>query len=551
VDAGEAFSGFSNIAPLTVAALYVLAGAADITGGLSGFTARALGAGKGSSERRALARTTLPVAASSAFIPNTPLVAMLAPRVSAWARRSGRSPSRFLIPLSYAAILGGVITLLGTSTNLVISGLLDGAGLEPLSVFEITPVGIVIALAGVAALVVVAPWLLPDRRTPDEDFASVREFTVELLVAPGGPLVGRSVHDADLRNLQGVYLVEIIRPERVIAPVPPDQTLRDGDRLVFAGAVDRVVDLQGVQGLVMAEEHHVAPAAGDVGHRFYEAVISPASELAGATLKDVRFRSLFGAAVMAVHRAGDRLGGRLGDQQLRAGDVLLVVANDTWAHDMRGRPDFSVVAPYGGAAPLRRRGARLVELATLVLVVVAGAGLLDLTKTAMGVALALLALRVVTPAEARRSINLDIIAMIAFSFGLGAAVQTSGLAEVLGRELVGLTDGLGDVGVLVGIAVGTLVATELLSNNAAAALMFPVALAISVDTGIDVRPLAVVILIMASCSFLTPIGYQTNTMVFGMGGYRFTDFTRVGVPLTLITLVLAVTVTPLVFPLHP
>jgi di/tricarboxylate transporter len=169
----------------------------------------------------------------------------------------------------------------------------------------------------------------------------------------------------------------------------------------------------------------------------------------------------------------------------------------------------------------------------------------------MGVALALLALRVVTPAEARRSINLDIIAMIAFSFGLGAAVQTSGLAEVLGRELVGLTDGLGDVGVLVGIAVGTLVTTELLSNNAAAALVFPVALAISVDTGIDVRPLAVVILIMASCSFLTPIGYQTNTMVFGMGGYRFTDFTRVGVPLTLITLALAVTVTPLVFPLHP
>lgn len=550
VDAGGAFSGFSNIAPITVAALYVLAGAADITGAMSGISSRALGSGTKMSERAALARLVLPTAGASAFIANTPLVAMAAPRIAAWARRAERSPSRFLMPLSYAAVLGGVITILGTSTNLVVSGLLDAAGMEPLSVFEVTPVGLPVALAGSIALIVIGPLLLPSRRGPDEDFASVREFTVELLVAPNGPLVGQSVSDANLRTLAGVYLVEIIRPERVIAPVQPDQTLRAGDRLVFAGAVDRVVDLQGVQGLVMAEEHHVAPD-GDVGHRFFEAVIADGSPLNGSTLKAASFRSAFGGAVMAVHRADERLGGKLGDRTLRAGDVLLVVGPESWREDMRSRSDFSVVAPFDGAAPLRRRGARLVELATVVLVVIAGAGILDLTKAALGVALALMAGRVITPSEARRSINVDIIVMIAFSFGLGAAAAQSGLAAELASGLVSLTDGFGDWGILLGIAVATLIATEALSHNAAAVLMFPIAVSTAAETGLDVRPLAIAILIMASCSFLSPIGYQTNTMVFGMGGYRFTDFPRVGFPITVITLCTTMVMVPLVFPLRP
>lgn len=549
VDAEEAFSGFSNIAPLTVAALYVLAGAADLTGALSGLTIRALGTGTGRSERRSLARLVFGTTAASGFIANTPLVAMIAPRITAWARRSGRSPSRFLIPLSYAAVLGGVITVLGTSTNLVISGLLTEAGMEPLAVFEITPVGLPLALAAGTVLVVAAPLLLPTRRAPDEDLASIREFTIEMVVTPGGPLVGRSVAAADLRNLQGVYLVEILRRTRSIAPVGPDEVLEADDRLVFAGAVDRVVDLQGVVGLVGAEEHHFA-VDGTIGHQFYEVVVAESSRLNGSTLKSTSFRSAFGAAVVAVHRAGERLGGKLGDQALRAGDVLLVVGPEDFREALRGSTEFSVVAPYDGAAPLRRRSARLVELATLALVVLAGTGIVDLTKASLGVALALVLSRVVTPAEARRSINLDIIAMIAFSFGLGAAVASSGLAQVAAENLVDVTATFGDVGVVAGIALATLGATELLSNNAAAAVMFPVALLTAAETGIDPRPLAVVILIMASCSFLTPIGYQTNTMVFGMGGYRFTDFTRVGLPVTAVTLLLTVLLVPAVFPLR-
>jgi di/tricarboxylate transporter len=549
VDAPQAFSGFSNIAPLTVAALYILAGAADITGALSGLTRRALGTGNGGSERRTLARFVFPVVAASGFVANTPLVAMLAPRITAWARRSGRSPSRFLIPLSYAAILGGVITVLGTSTNLVISGLLHDAGQSSLGVFEITSVGLPLALVGAATIVVVTPLLLPARRAPDEDLADAREFTVEMEVVPGSPLVGQTIIEANLRNLQGVYLVEILREDHAIAPVAPDEVLEDGDRLVFAGAVERVIDLQGVNGLVMAEEHHFT-VSGDIGHQFYEVVVAEGSILNGSSLKATEFRATFGAAVIAVHRAGHRLGGKLGDLPLRAGDVLLVVAPEGFQLMARQSSGFSVVAPFDGPAPLRRRSARLVELATLALVVLAGTGLVDLTKAAMGVVLALLVLRVITPSEARRSINLDIIAMIAFSFGLGAAADASGLAQTVAEGLVSATSAWGDVGLLLGIALGTLVATELLSNNAAAALMFPVAAAIGIETGIALRPLAIVILLVASCSFISPIGYQTNTMVFGMGGYRFTDFTKVGIPLSVVSIAMSVILVPIMFSLR-
>jgi di/tricarboxylate transporter len=549
LDAPGAFGGFSNIAPITVAALYVIAGAADITGAMGGLTSRVLGDPERAGERRLLARLGYPVTLASGIMPNTPLVAMFAPRVAAWARRAGRSPSRFLIPLSYASILGGVITLLGTSTNLVVSGLLDAAGESPLGVFEITPVGLPVALAGVTVMVLVVPRLLPARQSPDEDFASIREFTIEMVVPAGSALAGASVAEAGLRNLQGVYLVEILRGDRAVSPVAPDEVLEFADRLVFAGAVDRVVDLQGIDGLVLAEEHHVA-VHGERGHRFYEVVVAESSPLNGSTLKDAGFRAAYGAAVVAVHRAGQRLGGKLGDLPLRNGDVLLVVGPDGFDARMRRRSDFSVIAPYGASTPMRRGSARVVEVAVVALVVLAGTGLLDLTKAAVGVALALVLTRVVTPLEATRSINLNIIAMIAFAFGLGAAASSSGLAAEVASGLVSATDGFGDRGILLGIALGTLLATELLSNNAAAALMFPVAVATAAETGIELRPMALVILLMASCSFLTPIGYQTNTMVFGMGGYRFTDFTRVGIPLTVCTLVLAVVLVPLAFPLR-
>lgn len=545
----EAFAGFANSAPVTVAALYVVAGAAELTGALRGLTDRALGGRTvGRSDWSAVARVAVPAAVGSAVVANTPLVALLAPRVQVWGRRIGVPASRLLMPLSYAAVLGGVITVLGTSTNLVVNGLLSEAGLEPFGVFSITPVGLPVALVGTVALVVLAPRLLPRREAPTEGLDNAREYTVEMVVSGGGPLVGRSVDSAGLRELSGVFLVELVRGSRVLTAIGREEVLEAGDRLIFAGNIERILDLQRLSGLVMAQDRQFSPRQAP-GQRFFEVVVAESGPLAGATLKEVGFRDRHQAAVVAVHRAGERMRGKLGDCRLRGGDVLVVVTDGGFANRSRDRPDFLLVAPFIEGAPVRRFGARLVEGAMLALVVVAGSGLVDLTRTAVAVAAGLVLFGVITPAEARRSINLDVILIIGLSFGLGAAAEASGLAALAAERLVALTEPIGPVAVLAGLMLGTLVITELLSNNAAAALMFPVALATAAETAADIRSLAMGILVMASCSFLTPIGYQTNTMVWSMGGYRFLDFGRLGAPITLVVFVTALVMIPIAFPL--
>jgi di/tricarboxylate transporter len=548
ITVGQAFGGFSNSAPITVAALYVVAGAAELTGALGGLTDRALGRKGVASTRAAIARVAVPASLGSGVVANTPLVALLAPRVQTWARRHGVAPSTLLMPLSYAAVLGGVITILGTSTNLVVNGLLAETGEEPFGVFSITPVGLPVAVAGIAALVVLGPHLLVRREAPVDTLRTPREYTVEMTVAPGGALSGRRVGEAGLRDLSGVALVDVVRERRPLPAVEQEEELFEGDRLIFAGEVERIIDLQRVSGLVLDPDPGAAEVAAP-GRGYCEAVVAGSGPLAGRTLQEVAFRDRHQAAVVAVHRAGEPLSGTLGDIRLRGGDVLLVVADDRFVERSRDLPDFVLVAAVDGATPVRRSGARTVEVAMLALVVVAGSGLVDLTRTALAVALGLIAARVITPSEARRSINLDVILIIGFSFGLGAAADASGLAALAADRLVGVTEAFGPVAVLAGIMLGTLVVTELLSNNAAAALMFPVALATTAQTGVDLHALAVGIMIMASCSFLTPIGYQTNTMVWSMGGYRFLDFTRLGAPLTVVVFAVSLLVIPLAFPL--
>lgn len=553
IDQEGAFTGFSNEAPFIVAALYVVAGAAEATGALDRASERILGRRRADSgdhaDRRDLARLTFPTMAASGFVANTPLVALMAPRVVAWARRTGRSASSYLMPLSHAAVFGGVITVLGTSANVTVSGLLRESGREPLEVFEITPVGVPIAVLGVALLVLVSPRLLPKRLSPAEaDTGATREFTLEMQVAPASPLAGRSVTEAGLRNLEGVFLLELERDREVIAPVGPEFVLTPGDRLTFAGAVSRVLDLQRINGLVSAEQHHFS-VVGSASRATYEVVIGEGSPLVGSTLKELGFRGRYGGAVFAIHRSGERLPGKLGDVRLRAGDLLLVLGDHEFRSRWEHAHDFLVVSPLEGGTPVRRERAIIVELTLLALVVTAGTGLLSLLEASLLAAGGLVVGRVISVPEARRAIDFDVILMIAASFGLGAAMGESGLATELGQLLVSGSDRFGDVGILAAVLLATMLMTELLSNNAAAVLMFPIALAVAADAGVNFRPLAIAILIGASCSFLTPIGYQTNLLVYGMGGYRFLDFTRVGAPLTLLTIVVSLVAIPIVFPL--
>lgn len=553
IDEKGALAGFSNDAPATVAALYILAGAAEITGALDGLTTRALGngapdGGGAGRERRQLARICFPSMSASAFIANTPLVSMLAPRVLAWSERTGRSASRYLMPLSYAVIFGGCITVIGTSTNLVVSGLLRDSGQRPLKVFEITSTGLPIALIGVILIVLLAPRLLPKRSSPSESLQVLREYTVEMVITPGSPLAGKSVTEGGLRNLQGVFLVEVERGGRAIAPIGPDDILEEGDRLVFAGNIDRVLDLQRMPGLRSAEERHFATVQQE--KRFFEAIIGESSSLVGGTLRDADFRARYGGAVIAIHRSGQRITSKLGDVTLRPGDVLVLISDEGFWWRWQDHPDFLVVAPLFSRVPFRKEKAWIVRAITLGLIVTAGAGWLSLLQASLAVAILLVLFKAITPGEAKRAVDLDIILLMATSFGLGIAMAESGLAKEIAQLIVKAFDPFGDVGLLAGILLATMLMTELLSNNAAAVLMFPIAMAAAEGAGLQPRPFAIAILFGATLSFLTPIGYQANTLVWGMGGYKYRDFSRLGAPLTLATFVAVCVFVPIAFPLR-
>ncbi len=541
VTPAEAFSGFSNPAPITVAALYVLARAVEKTGALQPLVAAMLG--RGGRPRGALLRLVLPTAAASAFVNNTPIVAMLVPQVSQWAERRGQSPSRYLMPLSFAAILGGAVTAIGTSTNLVVSGLLEASGEAPLGMFEISGVGVPFALAGIAGLVLFAPVLIPDRRPAhreiEEDF---REFVVNMLVEPGGPMDGRAVEDAGLRHLQGVFLVEVERDGDLIAPVTPTTVLHGGDRLTFVGKADLVVDLQAMRGLSLAERAHTG-GLDTARHTFFEAVVGEVSPLVGRTLKEASFRGRYQAAVVAIHRAGHRVKAKLGDVRLRVGDTLMILADPGFRDRYRDRNDFLLVSMLGGAPPVTTGRAWIVFAVAVGIVGGAALGLLPILHLSLLGAFALVGTGVLTPSEARRSVDVNVIVVIAAAFGLGAAMSRSGLATMLAGGLVETFGGLGPTGVLLGLVVATVVLTSMITNNAAAVLMFPIAVSAALNLGLEARPFAVAIAVAASASFLTPIAYQTNLMVYGPGGYRFGDYVRMGGLVTLLvipTILLAV-----------
>ena len=542
----EALAGFSNPAPLTVAALFILARAVEKTGALTPVVQATLGKTEG--PRLSLGRLVGPTAAASAFLNNTPIVAMLLPQVRAWAVARRRSPSLYLMPLSFAALLGGVVTLIGTSTNLVISGLLVAEGMPELGFFEITLVGLPIAILGSILLVILAPVLLPQRRTFSEEAEhDTRGFVVDMVVEPKGPIGGKTVEAAGLRHLTGLFLATLERDRDLIAPVSPETILRDGDRLRFVGKADQILELQRTRGLRSAEHGHLLDFQGD-GARYFEAVIGAESPLVGKTLFESGFRARYQAAVLAIHRSGQRIEGKLGQIALRVGDTLLLIGDRGFRDRWRDRNDFLLVSAMRTSVSRPTRRAWIVGFITLGLVVSASADLLPILNASLLAAVGLVALRILTPSEARAAVELDVIVVIASAFGVAAAVEVSGLASALAGGLVDLFAGFGDRGILVGVVLATVILTAVVSNNAAALLMFPIAIAAASATGVQARGFAIAVAVAASVDFLTPIGYQTNTMVYGPGGYRFIDYARLGAPLTILVVAVLVILVPMVWP---
>lgn len=543
----EALAGFANPAVISVGALFVVAGAMQNTGALGFVATRLFGRIRG--DRQALLRLMLPVAGISAFLNNTPIVAMFTPVVIDWARRHRLSPSRFLIPLSYAAILGGTCTLIGTSTNLVVNGLMVGAGMPGMSFFELSPVGVPCAVVGLAFIALIGRRLLPDRKDLIESLEeSQREYLTELEVRADCPLAGQRIEEAGLRHLPGLFLIRIERAEETVAPVGPEERLQVGDRLVFTGVVSTIVDLQKIRGLVPAGDHRDGQEHFLTRENLSEAVVSEDSPLVGSTIRDANFRTHYGAAVVAVHRRGRRLSGKIGDIVLHAGDTLLLEASPGFARAYRNAPDFYLVSEVPDSTPPRFHKAVPALVVLVAVVALVTTELLPMVTAALLAASAVVVLGCLSVGEVRGSVDMSVLILIAAAFGVSKALEKTGAAGVVASVLIEAGVGMGPSGVLAMVYLATLIFTEFLSNAAAAALMFPIAAAVARQFGVDARPFAIAIAIAASAAFASPLGYQTHLMVYGPGGYRFSDFLKIGIPLNLLIFVVAMLCIPYTWP---
>ena len=543
-----AFAGLANPATITIAGLFVVARALREHAGIDATIGRLLGSGDGGA-RGALVRLVPPVIGLSGFVNNTPLVAVGAPIVRGWAERNGIAATKLLMPLSFAAILGGVLTLIGTGPNLVVAGMLTAAGERGLGFFDLTPAALPMAIAGGVALVWLAPRLLPDRRTPHEQLAThQRDYTLRLRIQPDGPLDGHTVAEAGLRDLPGTYLATVARPHDTERPASPDTVLHGGDELAFVGNVHAVNDLLQRPGLIEAERAQTAVLDGD-RHGLVECIVSANSHLVGTTLKQVSFRGRYGGAVVALHRAAQRVPGKLGTVELHAGDALLVLGEPGFVDRCEGHRDFALVLPHQPAPTPPAPGRQAVTLATFVAMVVAAAtGLLPVTTAVLAACAVLVATRTIGFSQAIEALDLDILLIVAAAIGLGEVVAASGLDAVLADAITAAAAATGPALALAIVALGTIALTEVLTNVAAAALMLPVALDVADRIGADPTGFGVAVALAASASFLTPIGYQTNTIVYGLGGYRFSDYWRLGLPMAAISLTTIVIAVPLLWP---
>ncbi|MCB1630777.1 MAG: anion permease [Pseudomonadales bacterium] len=543
----EALAGFANTGLMTVAAMFVIAAGIRASGGVDLVVEKVLG--KPTGPRHALVRLMVPVVGLSAFLNNTPVVATMIPAVSQWARRIRVPSSTLMIPLSYASILGGTITLIGTSTNLVVNGQYQALTGKPgFALFDIAPLGLIVAAAGTLFVVIVAPKLLRVRRSPDQTFADTRKFTFEVAVAQDGPMVGKTIQQASLRNLERIYLAEIERDGGVITAVAPEEILRGGDRLVFVGETEAIVDILRINGLVPAVGSKPALERHVPERRLVEAVVAEHCEVVGQTIRDGRFRDLYGAVVLAVARNGEHIRGRLSSIILEPGDLLLLEARPAVVNRLKHSRDFLLMNVLEHELPDHSHA--WISWGILVAIVaLATSGVLSMLYAGLFGVAAMLATGCISTNEARRSLDLPVLVTIAASFALGNALEKTGAASFLGNGIVGFAGGNPWL-LLALVYLSVMMLTEMITNNAAAMLMLPVALAVAQRAGLHDVPYVMAVMMAASASFATPIGYQCNLMVYGPGGYRFSDFLRIGIPMNCLVAAVTIAAIPLIWPLH-
>ena len=538
----EAFAGFANSAVLTVGFLFVVAAAVERTGALEAASGLLFGDGK-RGLRTTLTRTLFPVAAISTVLNNVPLVAVLIPAAKAWCRRHGIPISQVLMPLSVAAMLGGMCTLIGTSTNLLVSGMLEARGHASLGFWEPAGVGLVLACACIITVIATAPALLPKRGDVVTELGErTREFIAELRVTSQYPYVGRTIEEAGLRHLAGLFLFQIGRGTELVAPVAPHERLSEGDRLFFTGVPDTLWELQQTAGLSAVADREFDPQRYNAAeHGLFEVVLSAGSPLLGRTVRDSGFRGTYDAVILAIHRHGERLASKIGDVTLRAGDTLLLLARRGFHQRWQHSPHFYLVSPRTGVAGRSGvTGTRALWVAGAMVLVMA-LGLVPPLMAAAVAAVVMVATGCVPAGDARRAVQWKVLVVLAASLGVGLATERSGLAGVLAGVIHQYVAPSGTWPALAVLFVLTNGLSLLVSNKAAVAMFLPVALATAERMAVDPRPFALVVAFAASTGFMTPLGAQTHLLVEGPGNYRFADFVRVGLPPTVVAGALVVT----------
>ena len=547
---GKALAVFSNPAPIIVACMFVLSAALERTG-----TIEALGEwfGKlaGSKEMRILVMLMLIVAPLSAFVNNTPVVVVFMPILLALARKHDLVASRFLIPLSYAAIVGGTCTIIGTSTNLVASGIAKESGyLEEFGMFEVSKLGIVFVAVTFFYMLFIGRKLLPDRVTLSTLFESDegKEFLTVAVISRGSELIGKKIKDSRLSKIRNFRVIEVVRSGNKLVSAIDNIVFHEGDQLLVKTRVEGVMDAGettgieiGIEGELGLQRLHTDSAV------LIEGVIGPSSSLVGRSLKDLNFRERFGVIILAVHRRGVNLRDSFENVKLAFGDTILVEGGVDRINSLSQERDF-INLSQPRERSIRRSKVPFAVGALLLFMGLASFKVAPLIVLALGAALLTLFTRCIEPSEAYDSIDWKVIFLIFGMLGLGSALQEVKIVEMLAVKVTDWAAIFNNIHVLVAVIyLITAILTEIISNNAVAALLTPVAITIGVALDVDPRPLVVAVMFAASASFSTPIGYQTNTYVYGAGGYKFTDFSRVGIPLAFILWIISTCFIPLMW----
>ncbi|WP_434566293.1 SLC13 family permease [Vibrio chagasii] len=532
IDLSSVANNFTNSSLLTLILLILSSSALEKTRLIS-WVSRNISEGRLGT---VVAKLGISTALLSSFTNNTAVVVSL---IGAIKRNQQHAPSKLLIPLSYAAILGGTLTLIGTSTNLIINSFVEDAGLPSLNFFTPTLIGLAVLAGGVLILIPLS-YFLPSYDDGSQDDLP---YFLEARVEPGSPLVGRSVSENNLRALRKLFLAEVIRDGKTTASIDPDFVLQARDRLLFCGDVESVATLQEIQGLTLFGQHHLN------GQSFVEVVVSSSASFCNKTLKTSQFRDRFDAVVVAIRRGHERLEGGLGNITLTAGDTLILVPGKRFEEQrQQHNKEFVLMNDLDSSAKLDADKSALVLLGFTSVIGLALLDIVPIIKGLAGFLLLLVAFGIVQLSELRRRFPVDIVVIVGSALSIAQLMISSGLSERMGQMFIEAFNGWGVFGALVATYLMTLILTELVTNNAAAALSFPIGYSMAVGYGVDPMPFIMAVLFGASASFISPYGYQTNLLVYSVGNYHLTDYLRIGIPISIVYSGLVLTLIPYFFP---